>query len=478
MLFNSIAFLLFFPIVCMCYFLIPASRVRMRNLFLLLASYYFYMNWKPVYALLLLTSTVITYFAAIGIGYFKENWKKKTCLVTSLVLNLAILFLFKYYNFFAENIEMALHACGMGIDLPELRLLLPVGISFYTFQALGYSIDVYRGTTKVERDFPTYALFVSFFPQLVAGPIERSNNLLPQFKEEHRLDYESVMMGVRIMVWGYFMKLVLADRCALYVDTIYNHVSAHNGGSYLVASLLFPFQLYGDFAGYSFIAIGAARVMGFRLMDNFRRPYFFSVSVQDYWKRNHISLTSWFMDYIYYPMVGSSTHLWKWCLAIFITFVISGFWHGAAWTYVVSFSIFGFYLVVCILKEKRQRKFEKKHGLRKKEWWLWLNRFLTFLLVMFALIFFRANSLQDAVTVIVGIFTNPGEPMPEYANFIAIFMALTILMIKELAEEYQWKVRVAESPSWLVRHVYLIMMICYIILFGVLDGGQFIYFQF
>ena len=478
MLFNSIAFLLFFPIVCVCYFIIPASQLRARNLFLLLASYYFYMNWKPVYALLLLTSTIVTYFAAIGIGHFEEHWKKKACLVASLFLNLAILFLFKYYNFFAENIEMVLQASGIGIQLPELRLLLPVGISFYTFQALGYSLDVYYGTTKVERDFPTYALFVSFFPQLVAGPIERSNNLLPQFKEKHRLDYESVMAGVRIMVWGYFMKLVLADRCALFVDPIFNNVDKHNGGSYLLASLLFPFQLYGDFAGYSYIAIGAARVLGFRLMENFRRPYFFSVSVQDYWKRNHISLTSWFMDYVYYPMVGSSTKLWWWCLAIFITFFISGLWHGAAWTYVASFSIFGFYLVVCTLKEKRQRKFEKKYGLKKKEWWLWLNRVLTFLLVMVALIFFRANSLQDAVTVIVGIFTRLGMPMPEYAIFVAITMAMTILIIKEFADEYQWKVRVAESSSWLVRHVYLILMICYIILFGVLGGDQFIYFQF
>ena len=478
MLFNSIAFLLFFPIVCLCYFIIPASRLRMRNLFLLVASYYFYMNWKPVYALLLLTSTVVTYLAAIGIGHFQERWRKKACLIASLVLNLAILFLFKYYNFFAENIEAVLQASGMGINLPEFRLLLPVGISFYTFQALGYSIDVYYGTTKVERDFPTYALFVSFFPQLVAGPIERSNNLLPQFKEKHVLDYESVMVGIRIMVWGYFMKLVLADRCGLYVDSIFNHVDKHNGGSYLVASLLFPFQLYGDFAGYSFIAIGAARVLGFRLMENFRRPYFFSVSVQDYWKRNHISLTSWFMDYVYYPMVGSSTKLWWWCAAIFITFFISGFWHGAAWTYVASFSIFGLYLVVCTLKEKPQRKFEKRHGLRKKEWWLWLNRILTFLLVAVALIFFRANSLGDAVTVLAGIFTRPGAPLPEYANFIAIGMAMVILVIKEFAEEYQWKFRVAESPSWLVRHVYLILMICYIILFGVLGGDQFIYFQF
>ena len=269
MLFNSIAFLLFFPVVCLVFFLIPASRIRIKNLFLLIASYYFYMNWEPAYALLLLTSTIVTWTAAIGISHFPDKRRKKICLVSSLVLNLSILFLFKYFNFLSSNIETALQACGLGIDIPEFKLLLPVGISFYTFQALGYSIDVYRGTTKAERDFATYALFVSFFPQLVAGPIERSNNLLPQFKEQHRFDYETLMAGVRMMVWGYFMKLVLADRCGTYVDSIFNNVDMHNGGSYLLASLLFPFQIYGDFAGYSLIAIGVARVMGFRLMENF-----------------------------------------------------------------------------------------------------------------------------------------------------------------------------------------------------------------
>ena len=200
MLFNSIAFLLFFPVVCLVFFLIPASRIRIKNLFLLIASYYFYMNWEPAYALLLLTSTIVTWTAAIGISHFPDKRRKKICLVSSLVLNLSILFLFKYFNFLSSNIETALQACGLGIDIPEFKLLLPVGISFYTFQALGYSIDVYRGTTKAERDFATYALFVSFFPQLVAGPIERSNNLLPQFKEQHRFDYETLMAGVRMMV--------------------------------------------------------------------------------------------------------------------------------------------------------------------------------------------------------------------------------------------------------------------------------------
>ena len=232
MQFNSIAFLLFFPIVCLLYYAIPSGRLRARNLLLLGASYYFYMNWEPAYALLLLTSTVVTYLVALGIENFTERGKKKWCLIGSLVFNLAILFLFKYYNFLGSNIEAALQMSGLAIDIPEFKLLLPIGISFYTFKALGYSIDVYRGTVKAERDFVDYALFVSFFPALAAGPIDRSNHLLPQFKNRHRFDYEDAMAGLRMMLWGYFLKLVLADRCGIYVDTIFNNIDKHNGGSF------------------------------------------------------------------------------------------------------------------------------------------------------------------------------------------------------------------------------------------------------
>lgn len=469
MLFNSIAFLLFFPIVCVIYFSIPPQMIRARNLLLLIASYYFYMNWQPAYALLLLTSTFVTYIAALGIGCFENRRKKKICLVSSLVLNLAILFLFKYYNFLSSNISMGLEACGLKIDIPEFGLILPVGISFYTFQALGYSIDVYRGTTKVERDFVTYALFVSFFPQLVAGPIERSNNLLPQFKQLHRFDYEAVMSGVKLMAWGYFMKLALADRCGIYVDAIFNNVDKHNGGFYLVASLLFPFQIYGDFAGYSLIAIGVARVMGFRLMENFRRPYF-ATSVGEFWHRWHISLSTWFKDYVYIPLGGNRVGRLRNYFNLLVTFVISGIWHGANWTFFLWGTLHG--ILLCIEKALGIGK-QKFTGINKFFHWA-----VTFVLVCLAWILFRANSLSDAMMVIKGIFTNPGVPKPEYANFIAIGMAMTILLIKEFADEYQWPVRVADSKSWIVRHVYLVMMIAYIILFGVLGGDQFIYFQF
>lgn len=443
MLFNSIAFLLFFPIVCVIYFSIPPQMIRARNLLLLIASYYFYMNWQPAYALLLLTSTFVTYIAALGIGCFEDRRKKKICLVSSLVLNLAILFLFKYYNFLSSNISMGLDACGLKIDIPEFGFILPVGISFYTFQALGYSIDVYRGTTKVERDFATYALFVSFFPQLVAGPIERSNNLLPQFKQQHRFDYEAVLSGVKLMVWGYFMKLALADRCGIYVDAIFNNVDKHNGGSYLVASLLFPFQIYGDFAGYSLIAIGVARVMGFRLMENFRRPYF-ATSVGEFWHRWHISLSTWFKDYVYIPLGGNRVGRLRNYFNLLVTFVISGIWHGANWTFFLWGTLHG--ILLCIEKALGIGK-QKFTGINKFFHWA-----VTFVLVCLAWILFRANSLSDAMMVIKGIFTNPGVPKPEYANFIAIGMAMTILLIKEFADEYQWPVRVADSKLLVMRY--------------------------
>lgn len=436
---------------------------------LLIASYYFYMYWEPAYALLLLTSTVVTFFAGLGIDYFEDKRKKKLCLAGCVILNLSILFLFKYYNFIGSNIEILLHANGIAFDVPKFGLLLPVGISFYTFQALGYSIDVYRGTIKVERNFATYALFVSFFPQLVAGPIERSNNLLPQFKTKHSIDYNTIMSGIMLMAWGYFMKLVLADRCGLFVDMIYNNVNHHTGGSYLLASLLFPFQIYGDFAGYSLIAIGVARVLGFHLMENFHRPYF-ACSIGEFWHRWHISLSTWFKDYVYIPLGGNRVSRLRNYFNLFVTFSISGIWHGANWTFVCWGMFHG--CLLCIEKALGIGKREY-HGIGKALHWL-----LTFVMVCFAWIFFRANNLQDAITICAGIFTKMGKPAPEYAIILSILMALSILLLKEMKDEFGWNIHLSESKYWLVRHLYLIIIAAYILLFGVLDGGQFIYFQF
>jgi D-alanyl-lipoteichoic acid acyltransferase DltB (MBOAT superfamily) len=310
---------------------------------------------------------------------------------------------------------------------------------------------------------------VSFFPQLVAGPIERSNRLLPQFRQRHRFDYEAVMAGVRLMVWGYFMKLVLADRCGLYVDSIFNNVEKHNGGSFLVASLLFPFQIYGDFAGYSLIAIGVARVLGFKLMENFCRPYFAS-TIGEFWHRWHISLSTWFRDYVYIPLGGNRVGRLRNYFNLLVTFIVSGIWHGANWTFFCWGALHG--ILLCVEKAFSISK-TTYSGVEKFFHWA-----VTFALICFAWILFRANNLSEAVLIITGIFTQFGDPKPETANFIAIGLALTIMFGKELSEEIKWPMRNVVSKSGLVCHIYLVLMIAYIILFGVLGGDQFIYFQF
>jgi D-alanyl-lipoteichoic acid acyltransferase DltB (MBOAT superfamily) len=417
--------------------------------------------------------------AAIGMEKYEKH--KKKLLICSLFMNLTILFFFKYFNWMAENLSSVMDALGVAIAVPKFNVLLPVGISFYIFQALGYSIDVYRDSVRVERNFFVYALFVSFFPQLVAGPIERSTNLLQQFYKKHRFDGDKAITGIQLVLWGYFLKIVVADNLSLYVDEVYNHLEVHSGSDILYASVLFCFQLYGDFAGYSYIAIGVSRVLGFKLMDNFLRPYFFSTSIQEYWKRNHISLTTWFMDYVYYPMVGSSISLYWWCFCIFITFVISGVWHGANWTYVVSFSVFGLYLVVCLLKDKRQKKFEKKYHLKNKEIWLWLNRIITFVLLLLPLMFFRANQIGEGFYALLKMCSDL-SPRILYYDFIfyfqkGVWMILFLLFVVEYCVEYKKTTFV--QRHFLLSHIAMSGILLILILaLGEFNGGQFIYFQF
>lgn len=312
-------------------------------------------------------------------------------------------------------------------------------------------------------------MFVSFFPQLVAGPIERSTNLLPQFKEKHSFCYEEVMAGFRLMLWGYFLKLALADRCAIYVDAIFNNVEQHNGGSFLLASLFFPFQIYGDFAGYSLVAIGVARVLGFRLMENFRRPYF-AACVTEFWRRWHISLSTWFKDYVYIPLGGNRCGRYRQYFNVLTTFVVSGLWHGANWTFLVWGTLHG--VLQCV---ERALGFHKVNwtGFRK-----FVHVFFTFCVVSLAWIFFRANNVSDAFTIIQGIFTDLKMPYLQLADFLAIGMALALLFLKECIDEFGWSMRISESPQWWLRHLYMVVMIVYIILLGVLNGDQFIYFQF
>jgi D-alanyl-lipoteichoic acid acyltransferase DltB (MBOAT superfamily) len=353
-------------------------------------------------------------------------------------------------------------------EIPNLDILLPVGISFYTFQAVGYTIDVYRGDLKAERHLGIYALFVSFFPQLVAGPIERAKNLLPQFKQSFNIDYERISSGLKIMLWGFFMKLVVADRLSVYVDAVYNNVPQHNGTSLLLATFLFAIQIYCDFAGYSNIAIGAAKIMGYSLMENFRRPYF-SRSISEFWKRWHISLSTWFKDYLYIPLggnrVSSSRHLFN----LFVTFLISGIWHGANWTFVVWGALHGVFLIVGVLKN-RILKLQKNNQ--------FIDIIITLTLVLFAWIFFRANTISDAFIIIEKIFTQKGSLFIDQTTLAYAFIGITILIIKEIKDEYGIWFSFSTSPNIFVRYLYYLAILTIILLFGVFDGGQFIYFQF
>ncbi len=470
MLFNSLQFLAFFPTICLVYFCIPQAWLRLRNLFLLAASYVFYMGWQPAYALWLLGGTLVTYLSALAIESSHRPRLRLTALCVGILLNGGALFLFKYYDFVAGMLTTALQSCT-GADVfpsfPTLGWLLPVGISFYTFQALGYCVDVYRGRTRAERDFFTYALFVAFFPQLVAGPIERSTHLLPQFRRVHRFDADRLLTGLRLMAWGYFLKLVLADRCGVYVDIIWNNMDYHNGGSYLLAGLLFPFQVYGDFAGYSFIAVGAARVMGFRLMQNFRRPYF-SSSVGEFWHRWHCSLSTWLRDYVYIPLGGSRHGQRRTLRNLLLTFVLSGLWHGAGWTFILWGCLHG--VLLCGERVMGVRGRPAAGPVRAG------RVMLTFVLVSVAWVLFRAPSLSDAFSLLYGIFAHPGIPYHELGTFIAIALALVLLFCQELQRETGY--RRQYLPRWLSSCLSVSFLSAYTLLCGVLSSNQFIYFQF
>ena len=470
MLFNSFAFLIFFPAVVLLYFLLPH---KFRWLFLLLASYYFYMNWKPVYAILIFASTIVTWSCGLILEQSSSRARKRLFLTISLLINFGILFTFKYFNFLNESVFSVLEYFNLRWTVPNLDLLLPVGISFYTFQAVGYTIDVYRGDLKAERNFGIYALFVSFFPQLVAGPIERAKNLLPQFKRRHTLSLERFEIGIKQMIWGYFMKVVIADRLALFVNATYNNVDQHNGTTLLIGTFFFAIQIYCDFAGYSNIAIGAARIMGFDLMTNFRRPYF-STNIGEFWHRWHISLSTWFRDYVYIPLGGNRVSSSRNYFNIFITFVVSGIWHGANWTFVIWGGLHGFYITIQKYFGLDKLRFAKFTALK---FGLIL---LNFILVLLAWIFFRANSVSDAFQIVGKIFTDPGIPFKgNITTYIYGLFGLAILLIKEIHDEYfPEKYRFFESDKPLVGAFAGALMIVIILSIGVFDGGQFIYFQF
>lgn len=493
MLFNSFQFLIFFPIVALAYFLIPQKA---RTVWLLIASYYFYMSWNAKYALLLLFSTFVTYASGLLLAYFSaknDRRGKKLIVGLSFFLNLSVLFWFKYFDFAVMNLNRVLSALHITLLNPTFDVLLPVGISFYIFQALSYTMDVYRGDTRVEKNFLQYALFVSFFPQLVAGPIERSKNLLSQLKEKHCFEFERVRDGLLLMLWGYFLKLVVADRAAVVVDTVYGDYISYGGCYLIAASVLFAFQIYCDFAGYSTIAVGAARVMGFRLMENFDCPYF-SRSVSEFWRRWHISLSSWFRDYLYIPLGGNRKGKLRKYVNIMIVFLTSGLWHGAQWSYVIWGGLNGLFQVIgeCMrpVRDKLNRAFRMDRASLGHKLF---EVFFTFLLVDFTWIFFRADQLTDAFAIIKSIFTvhNPWIFFDDSLyglglngkEFRMLLFSIGVLLASDFLKYKGIQVRrvIARQELW-CRWLCYLAAVLFVLLFGVwgsaYNESNFIYFQF
>ena len=482
MLFNSIQFLIFLPLVVLLYYAIP---YKYRWVMLLVASYYFYMCWKPEYLILIIVSTLIDYYVGLKMGQTEKKRDKKIYLFISLVVNLGLLFAFKYFNFFNESFRSLYQVFDITYHVPSLKVLLPVGISFYTFQTLSYSIDVYNGKKVPEKHLGIFALYVAFFPQLVAGPIERSTHLMPQFHEKHDFSYDKTVSGLRLIMWGFFKKLVIADNLALLVNNVYNNPGNHTSFSLLVATYCFAFQIFCDFSGYSDIAIGSARIMGYDLMQNFRRPYF-AQSIAEFWKRWHISLSTWFRDYLYIPLGGNRVSKIKWYRNLIVVFVLSGMWHGANWTFIVWGLLHGIYLMISIIMGKAKNIVSRITMLEKIPSLGWTIRTLiTFHLVLFAWIFFRANSLKEAGYIITHIFTKNFSFTLEGIGFSSRWIITYGIMILFMEIIHLFEERknssivdiVGTYPIALRWIIYNAVIICTLLL-GFFGSQQFIYFQF
>jgi D-alanyl-lipoteichoic acid acyltransferase DltB (MBOAT superfamily) len=481
MKFNSLYYLAFLAIVVLLYYLVGS---RYRWVLLLLASYYFYASWKPVYLFVIVGTTVINYFVAVVMARRDEKRRRRKFLLISLASGLGLLFFFKYFNFFSASIQDILRGAGFFVKSPLLNIIMPIGISFYTLQTIGYILDVYHGRIEPERHLGTFAVYVSFFPIVLSGPIERSRHLLPQLQRENKIvfSYENISRGAKLIILGLFYKLVVADRAAIYVNAVFANADKHYGLTFIAALIFFSFQIYSDFAGYSYVAIGSAKLLGIDILQNFNRP-FFAASIKDFWRRWHISLSTWLRDYIFLPVAYSFSRMLKkekylsirtdriiYFCAIFITFFLCGLWHGANWTFIAWGCLHGFYLAV-----------ENILGLKTKR--RLLNIGITYILVLFTWIFFRAASISDAFAIVGKIFTKPGSLfMPPGSDIVAPIytgIAILILLVMELKQEFfPSRFSFFNNERELVRVFSYAAIIALILTLGVFDGGQFIYVQF
>jgi len=471
MLFNSFQFFLFFPIVTILFFLLPH---KFRWFLLLAASCYFYMVFKPIYILILFFTIVIDYY----VGLFLEKSKaenKKLILILSLIANIGILAFFKYWNFLNDNITALLGLVHTQNPIPYLEILLPIGLSFHTFQAMSYTIEVYRGNQKAEHHFGIYALYVMFYPQLVAGPIERPQNVLHQFHDVHHFDYQQFKEGLKRMLWGLFKKVVIADNLSRIVNLCYDSPTHHSGLLLFISTIFFTFQIYCDFSGYSDIALGSAQCMGFKLMTNFNLPYI-SKNISEFWSRWHISLSTWFRDYLYIPLGGNRVGKQRWMMNVFIVFIVSGLWHGANYTFIIWGTLHGIYTLIGIVTKNFQSKFIKSKI---------LNIAFTFGLVAFAWIFFRAKSVAVAMQIVFKIIAIRNYSfavlMNELSTFgttkfaiISILLLLFILVDKYITQLLNGDIKISTFKN-IFAFSLMLAMLC---IFGYYGETQFIYFQF
>jgi alginate O-acetyltransferase complex protein AlgI len=486
MLFNSPSFALFLPVVFILYWFVTNKELRKQNFLLLAASYFFYASWDYRFLFLLIFSTLLDYFTGLKIGEAATQRKRRFWLWLSIIVNLGFLGVFKYYNFFASSFAVALSNLGLQVNFWTIKVILPVGISFYTFHGLSYVIDLYKNKIKPERNFITYAVFVSFFPLLVAGPIERATHLLPQLKQTRSFNYTRATDGMRQILWGLFKKVVIADTCADYVNGIFGNYTEYNGSTLLVGALFFTFQIYCDFSGYSDIALGTARLFGIELRRNFAFPYF-SRDIAEFWRRWHISLSSWFRDYLYIPLGGSKGSTWIKVRNTFIIFVVSGFWHGANWTFIVWGILNALYFMPLLLLNKNRSNLEiVARGKLLPSFKELIGMVTTFSLTVLAWIFFRSVTVPDAVKYIGRIFSaSLFKPLDRFAFIegtaqlaITFLLILFFLLIEWRGREQQYALaRVGSKWYKPVRWAaYYILIIAIFLYMG--KEQQFIYFQF
>ena len=484
MLFNSLDFAIFLPTVFLLYWFVFQKNLRAQNLLLIISSYVFYGWWDWRFLSLIIFSTVVDYFIGLRLITEDRQSKRKALLWTSVVVNIGFLGFFKYYNFFLENFVNAFSLFGIQFNANSLEIILPIGISFYTFQTLSYTIDVYKKKLEPTKDFMAFSAFVCFFPQLVAGPIERANNLLPQFYKSRIFEYHKATDGMRQILWGLFKKVVIADGCAKFANQIFNYSADMSGSTLMLGAIFFSFQIYGDFSGYSDIAIGTSRLFGFNLKQNFATPYF-SRDIAEFWRRWHISLSTWFRDYLYIPLGGSKGGTWMKVRNTFTIFLVSGFWHGANWTFIIWGALNAIYFLPLLLTNSNRNNLgvvsEGKLFPSLRELFSMIT---TFILTLFAWIFFRADNLNHAISYIAGIFSKTILSTPVFSGrsdaIITLSFITIFLFIEWLGRGNQFAIanlsRNIKSPLKYLCYYLIIISIIYGLLSN--DNSEFIYFQF